>query len=131
VRVAPELYEDIVAHARAEAPNECCGIVASRDGTAVRVYRARNALPTPRYGYVIDPAELLRIYQEIERQGLEVGIIYHSHPRSEPYPSQADINLATWPDALYVIVGLAGGEPEVRAYTIRGGEVAEAELTVG
>ncbi len=130
MRLAPELYADIVAHAREEAPNECCGIVASRDGVAVRVYRARNGLQTPRYGYVIDPPELLRIYQDIERRGLEVGIIYHSHPRSEPYPSQADINLATWPDALYLIVGLAAGEPEVRAYTIRDGEVAEAELTI-
>ena len=67
---------------------------------------------------------------EIEDSGLELGAIYHSHTRSEPYPSQTDINLAFYPDAAYVIVGVAGEEPEVRAFTIRDGNVAAAELTV-
>jgi proteasome lid subunit RPN8/RPN11 len=68
---------------------------------------------------------------EIEDAGLDLGAIYHSHTRSAPYPSQTDINLAFYPDALYLIVGLAGGEPELRAFEIRDGIVAEAELSVG
>ena len=65
---------------------------------------------------------------EIEDSGLELGAIYHSHPRTEPYPSQTDINLAFYPEAVYVIVGLGDGEPDVRAFQIRDGRVEDAEL---
>jgi proteasome lid subunit RPN8/RPN11 len=66
----------------------------------------------------------------IDDAGLDLGAIYHSHTRSAPYPSQTDINLAFYPDTLYIIIGLAGHDPEVRAYTIRDGKVADAVLTV-
>jgi proteasome lid subunit RPN8/RPN11 len=129
MRIAPDLYAEMIDHARAEAPNECCGMIGSRDGQVVRLYRATNAAASP-LRYEIDGAEQIRIYNEIEDAGLELGAIYHSHTRTEPYPSQTDINLAFYPDSLYVIVGLAGPEPDVRAFTIRDGEVAEAELIV-
>src|ERR1700683_3933880 len=122
MRIATELYDEIVAHAREEAPNECCGMIASRNGDAVKVYRAINAAASP-LRYEIDGAEQYRIQMEIEDADLELGAIYHSHTRTEPYPSQTDINLAFYPDAVYVIVGLAGGEPDGRGYLIRGGEV--------
>jgi proteasome lid subunit RPN8/RPN11 len=67
---------------------------------------------------------------DIDDAGHDLGAIYHSHTRSKPYPSQTDINLAFYPEALYVIVGLAGEEPEVRAFAIRDGQVTEAELEV-
>src|SRR5438128_11564977 len=127
MRIARELYDDMVAHARADAPNECCGMVASREGEAVRVYRAENAAASP-LRYEIEGSEQYRIQMAIEDAGLDLGIIYHSHTRSEPYPSQTDINLAFYPEALYVIVGLAAEEPDVQAYTICDGRVAEAEL---
>jgi proteasome lid subunit RPN8/RPN11 len=130
MRISSELHDEIVAHARSEAPNECCGMIASRDGDAVRVYRARNAAASP-LKYELDPAEQFRIQAEIEDSGLELGAIYHSHTRSEPYPSQTDINLAFYPDSLYVIVGLASEPPRVRAFAICDGEVREAELAVG
>jgi proteasome lid subunit RPN8/RPN11 len=129
MRIARDLYDAMIAHARADAPDECCGMVASRDGEAVRIYRAENAAHSP-LRYEIDGAEQYRIQMEIEDSDLDLGAIYHSHTRSAPYPSQTDINLAFYPDALYVIVGLAGDEPEVRAYEIRDGKVAEAELSV-
>ncbi len=116
-------------HAREEAPNECCGMVAAREGRAVAVHRAVNAAASP-LRYEIDPQDQYRIEMSIEDAGLDLGAIYHSHTRSAPYPSQTDINLAFHPQALYVIVGLAGDEPELRAYTIAGGTVSEAELTV-
>jgi proteasome lid subunit RPN8/RPN11 len=129
MRIAPELYDEIVAHAREEAPNECCGMIASRDGQAVRVYRAENAAASP-LRYEIDGAEQFRIQMQIEDAELDLGAIYHSHTRSEPYPSQTDINLAFYPESLYVIVGLADGDPVVRAFTIRDGQVSEAQLLV-
>jgi proteasome lid subunit RPN8/RPN11 len=130
MRIARELYDEIVAHARADAPNECCGMIASRDGEAVKIYRATNTAASP-LRYEIDGREQYRIQMEIDDAGHDLGAIYHSHTRSEPYPSQTDINLAFYPDALYVIVGLAGDEPHVRAYRIRDGQVADADLTVG
>ena len=129
MRIPQALLDEMVAHARADAPNECCGMVASRDGEAVKVYRAGNAAASP-LRYEIDGAEQYRIQMAIEDAGHELGAIYHSHTRSAPYPSQTDINLAFYPDAVYVIVGLAGDEPEVRAYEIRDGHVTEADLEV-
>lgn len=123
------LYDEIVAHARAEAPNECCGMVASSGGEAVKVFPAANAAASP-LRYEIDGAEQYRIQMEIDDAGLDLGAIYHSHTRSEPYPSQTDINLAFYPESIYVIVGLADAEPDVRAFSIRDGRVAEAELVV-
>jgi proteasome lid subunit RPN8/RPN11 len=78
----------------------------------------------------MDGMEQYRIQTAIDDAGLSLGAIYHSHTRSAPYPSQTDINLAFYPEALYLIVGLAGPEPEVRAYTIVDGEVAEQALEV-
>lgn len=129
MNISRQLYQDIIAHAQAEAPNECCGMVAARDGEAVRVYRAKNAAASP-LRYEIDGAEQYRIQMEIYDEGLDLGAIYHSHTRSEPYPSQTDVNLAFYPDAMYMIVGLGNGDPQVCAYTIREGRVSEAELIV-
>ncbi len=130
MRIPATLYEEIIGHAREEAPNECCGMVATRDGEAVKVYRATNAAASP-LRYEIDGAEQYRIQMDIEDAGLELGAIYHSHTRTAPYPSQTDINLAFYPDSLYLIVGLADpGTPELRGYTIRDGRVDEAELVL-
>ncbi len=129
MRIGSDLYAQMIEHARAEAPNECCGMIGSRNGDAVSLHRATNAAASP-LRYEIDGAEQIRIYNQIEDAGLELGAIYHSHTRTDPYPSQTDISLAFYPDSLYVIVGLAGTDPNVRAYTIRDGEVAEAELIV-
>lgn len=129
MRIDRGLFQQMVAQARAEAPNECCGMIASRDGMAVAVHPAVNKAASP-LRYEIDGLEQYRIQMEIEDAGLDLGAIYHSHTRSAPYPSQTDINLAFYPDALYVIVGLSGEDAEVRAYTIRDGQVAEVGLEV-
>jgi proteasome lid subunit RPN8/RPN11 len=104
-------------------------MIASRDGEAVAVHRARNAAASP-LRYEMEGMEQYRIQSAIDDAGLELGAIYHSHTRSAPYPSQTDINLAFYPEALYVIVGVAGGEPDVRAFAIAGGRVDERALEV-
>jgi [CysO sulfur-carrier protein]-S-L-cysteine hydrolase len=129
MKLSRALYDEMVEHARAEAPNECCGMVATSNGEAIKVYPAVNAAASP-LRYEIDGAEQYRIQMDIDDAGHDLGAIYHSHTRSKPYPSQTDINLAFYPEALYVIVGLAGEEPEVRAFEIRDGQVTEAELEV-
>jgi [CysO sulfur-carrier protein]-S-L-cysteine hydrolase len=129
VRIPKDLYERMVDHAREEAPNECVGMIAARDGQAIKLYRATNAAASP-LRYEIDGSEQYRIQMQIYDEDLDLGAIYHSHTRTEPYPSQTDINLAFYPEALYVIVGVAGEEAEVRAFTIRDGRVEDAELVV-
>jgi [CysO sulfur-carrier protein]-S-L-cysteine hydrolase len=129
MRVARSMLDRIVAQAREEAPNECCGIVGTRDGRAVTLYRLRNAAASP-LRYEIDPREQLRTFEALDEAGLEAGIIYHSHTRSAPLPSQTDINLAFYPDALYLIVGVAERDDDVRAWRIVDGQVAEAPLEI-
>jgi [CysO sulfur-carrier protein]-S-L-cysteine hydrolase len=130
MRIARELYDEIVSHARAEAPNECCGIVGSRDGDAAKVYPATNAEASP-FRFVIDAREQLDIHNRIEAAELDLGAIYHSHTRTEPKPSQTDINFSkAWPEVLWIIVGLAGREVDVRTWRIDDGKVSEAELVV-
>ena len=129
MRISRQLLDDVIAHARADAPNECCGMIASRDGEAVAVHRARNTAASP-FRYEMDGMEQYRIQTEIEDAGHELGAIYHSHTRSAPEPSQTDINLAFYPEALYVIVGLKSPVPDVRAWRIVDGQVSEGVLEV-
>lgn len=130
MRITRELYDRIVAHARAEAPNECCGIVATRDGHAREVFEATNKFASP-LRFEIDEQDLIRIWRAVDAADLEIGAIYHSHTRTAPEPSQTDINgAAQWPGALWIIVGLADGEPDVRTWAIEDGRVSPAELVV-
>ncbi len=129
MQIARELYGQLIAHARAEAPNECCGMIATLAGRAVALHPAENAAASP-LRYEIEPLQLLELTTAIDDAGHELGAIYHSHTRTAPEPSQTDINLAFYPDALYLIVGLADEQPDVRAWRIVGGEVSEAELLV-
>lgn len=132
MRIAEDLVAQMVAHAREDAPNECCGVIAVRDGSpreAVTVHRAENTAASP-LRFEIDGMEVLRLIDEIEGEGLEMGAIYHSHTRTAPYPSQTDINFAAgWPGVEWVIIGVADpDEPEVRSYLIDGPSVQEVSL---
>jgi proteasome lid subunit RPN8/RPN11 len=130
MRIPRALYDEMVAHAQADAPNECCGMVGARGDEAVKVYRADNTAASP-LKFVIDPGELYETYTAIEDEGLDFGAIYHSHTRTEPYPSQTDINFAKgWPGVQWLIFGLAGDEPTARIYEIRDGEVVEHPVQV-
>ncbi len=128
MRLAPELLDRIVEHARRDAPNECCGLVGVRDGEAFEVYETANSEASP-FRFNIDGRELFRAIQQIEDAGGELGAVYHSHTRSEPVPSQTDITFAAnWPGIEWIIVGLADGEPDVRSFVIDGGDVQQVEL---
>jgi proteasome lid subunit RPN8/RPN11 len=131
VRISREQLDELVAHARAEAPNECCGVIAMRDGATEQVYPAANAAASP-LRYELDSRDLLRIFNEMDERDQELGAIYHSHTRSAAYPSQTDINLALYPDALYVIVSLADPDtPDVKAFSIVDRQVEEVTLEIG
>jgi proteasome lid subunit RPN8/RPN11 len=126
MQISQAQFDEVIAHAQADAPNECCGYMRLTDGTVDEVFRAENLRNSP-YGYEIDPKSLLAA-NDLDDDGHGVAI-YHSHPRSPAEPSQTDINLALYPHWLYVIVSLAG-EPEMRAWRITDGRVEEEPVTV-
>jgi len=136
VRLPRALAEELVAHARADLPNECCGMIAGNDGVATRVHRAANTESSP-FMYVMEPREQLRIMDEIDASGDDLLAIYHSHTRSAAYPSRTDVELAFFPDTLYLIVSLADREtPEIRAFRIargapEGEQIAEEPVEIG
>jgi proteasome lid subunit RPN8/RPN11 len=126
MKIAPELLSEIVEHALRDAPNECCGLIAIDGDTAVEVITGENVEASP-FRFEIDTKTLLRS-AAIEDAGHRIGI-YHSHTRSEPYPSQTDVNQAAlWPGSEWLIVGLAGGEPVVRSYLIADGVIQEVAV---
>ena len=118
MRLPRELARELVAHATEDLPNECCGMIAGRDGTALRVLRAANTESSP-FMYVMDPQEQLRMMDEIDDAGDDLLAVYHSHTRSVAYPSRTDVELAFFPGTLYLIVSLADRDaPEIRAFRI-------------
>lgn len=131
MRISQDLIDQIVAHSRDDMPNECCGLMGGSAEEFASVHRARNAAETW-LRYELHPTDQLRIMNRLEEDGEELTGIYHSHTKSEAYPSQTDINLAeAWPDPLYLICSLADdANPVVRAFEIREGGVEEVDLDV-
>jgi proteasome lid subunit RPN8/RPN11 len=129
MKIAPALLQQVVDHAVREAPNECCGFVWLRDGVAIEVVEVENTTPSP-FRFEIGSRDLLRL-ADADDEGLG-AIIYHSHTRSAPQPSQTDINFAVnWPGVEWLIVGTAGDAPEVRNWRIDpDGTVTEVEVEV-
>jgi [CysO sulfur-carrier protein]-S-L-cysteine hydrolase len=135
VRLDVDLVEAIVAHARAEDPNEACGLVigdrpAADGGVALRFEPARNKAASP-YRYEIHPDDLLRLTIETDDAGEVFWAIVHSHVRSPARPSPTDVGLALYPDALYLLVSLAEDEPAFGAFRIVEGAIHPVEILVG
>jgi proteasome lid subunit RPN8/RPN11 len=120
-------WDELIEHAREEAPNECCGYARLDDGHVTQVVRGQNTRLSP-YGFDLDGPSLLAA-NELDADGHGVAV-YHSHPRSPAEPSEQDKNLAQYPHWLYFIVSL-DGEPHVRAWRIVDGRVEEEALEVG
>lgn len=135
MKIERALLDEIVAHARRDAPNECCGLVLGRDGAATSARALENLAASP-FRFDIDGRELLDVAfdDDADGDGEKLTAIYHSHTRSAPYPSQTDVNFAAgWPGVEWLIVGIpkaAGAEPEVRSYLIEDGVIREVELEV-
>jgi proteasome lid subunit RPN8/RPN11 len=130
VRISQALVDEMVAHAREDLPNECCGMIGGRDGSATRVVRVENAAASP-LRYEMDPQGQFDALKAIEAEGEDLLGIYHSHTRSAAYPSQTDVNQAVaWPEQVYVIVSLAEEEPDVKAYDLKELKIADVPLDV-
>ncbi len=121
--------DEVIAHARAGLPNEACGILAGTDGRVERFFPAESDEPSPYY-YRIESRDQIRIMNEIDDAGLDLVGIYHSHVSSPAYPSRTDAEQAFWPDAVYVIVSLAGGDAVMKGYKIADMVPAEEPLEI-
>ncbi len=135
IHLSPELIEAIVDHARAEDPNEACGLVigdrpAADGGTARRFEATRNKAASP-YRYEIHPDDLLRLTIATDDADEVFWAIVHSHVRSPAAPSPTDVGLAFYPDAIYLLVSLAEEEPALGAFRIVDGVIHRIEILVG
>jgi proteasome lid subunit RPN8/RPN11 len=128
--IASDLLQQIVAHALRDAPDECCGFVFLRGGVAEEVVPVENIAHSP-FRFEVGPSDLLTLAEVGDEDGRS-AIIYHSHTRSAPRPSQTDVNFAAnWPGVEWLIVGVADAEPEVRNWRIDpDGTVTEVEVRV-
>jgi proteasome lid subunit RPN8/RPN11 len=114
----PQL-EKIFAYAQEAAPAECCGLIGGEKGHATSLYPLRNVAADVQVSYEAAPKDLFSAQRQMRERGEELLAIYHSHPRSsEPAPSETDVRLAYYPQAVYFIVGLGGPHPVIRAFRI-------------
>ena len=132
LRIPQGIYDQIVAHARRDHPDEACGVVAGPEGSdrPVRFVPMLNAARSPTF-YEFDSADLLALYKELDANDEEPVVIYHSHTATEAYPSRTDISYASEPNAHYVLVSTREpGETEFRSFRIVDGSVTEEPVEV-
>ena len=130
--ISRELRDQIVAHARADHPDEACGVLAGPAGSdrPARFIPMTNAERSPTF-YRFDSAEQFRVWREMDDNDEEPVVIYHSHTATEAYPSRTDVSYASEPGAHYVLVSTRDEqETEFRSYRIVDGEVTEEPVTV-
>ena len=119
--LSSDLIDQIVQHARAAAPEECCGILIGRGDGVNAAVAARNIADRPTARFLIDPKNHLDALRDARRRGLDVVGFYHSHPRSAAEPSPVDVAEASYPNHLFLIVGLGTPRPDVRLYRFADG----------
>lgn len=124
-----DVYAALVEHARSDAPYEVCGLLAGEGGAFRRHYPIPNAARSMTY-YSMDPKAMLHAMNDMDDEDWDLLAIYHSHTHTEAFPSKTDVELAVYPDAVYLIISLQDPEPVIRAFDIRDGKITERVLTV-
>jgi [CysO sulfur-carrier protein]-S-L-cysteine hydrolase len=132
LRVPRQIYDQIVAHARRDHPDEACGVVAGPAGSdrPERFIPMTNAARSPTF-YEFDSTEQFQVWKEMDDNDEEPVVLYHSHTATEAYPSRTDVSYASEPGAHYVLVSTRDPEKtEFRSYRIENGNVTEEPVTV-
>lgn len=124
-----DLYDAMLDHLFAACPQEGCGLLATEGERAVRLFPGAN-LAASATSYTMDPREVLGALLEIEARGWRLGAIFHSHPDGPAWPSATDLREAYYPEALTVIVSLAGPAPRAAAFALGDGVAREAPLLI-
>ena len=126
------IVDKIVAHARADHPDEACGVVAGAEGSdrPARFIAMTNSARSPTF-YQFDSTEQFQVWREMDDRDEEPVVIYHSHTATEAYPSRTDISLAQEPGAHYVLVSTRDpGDAEFRSFRIVDGAVTEEAVQI-
>jgi len=124
-------FDIIVEHARKEFPNEACGILAGRDEKVEKVYTMANIDKSPTT-YFMEPKDQFGVFKEMREKGLELLGIYHSHVSTRAYPSFHDVEMAFYPEALYLIISLEDFDhPDIRAFEIKDRKIEERDIEIG
>jgi len=120
IQLRREHLEAMIEHARQAAPAECCGLIGGiHQDRAKTLYPLRNVTANPELGYEAAPEDLFAAQRQMREYGEELLAIYHSHPRAvDPSPSETDVRQAYYPSATYLIIGLGGDGPVVKAFNI-------------
>ncbi len=130
IRIRAEILEEMIRHARREPEIECCGLLAGKDGVITQIFPTKNALASATT-YEIAPQELFQLFRRLREEGLQHLGQYHSHLRSENFPSATDIAQAYYPEQPYFIVSPGPGAPNpVRAFLIHDGNVQELKIEI-
>lgn len=117
IRIPKPIFQGMIEHARRESPLECCGILSGKDKTVEKVFELRNSEEST-IRYSMPPLEQLRVFEEMEKEAMEMIAIYHSHPHTIPFPSETDVKLAFYPDVSSVIISLKEEDPVIKAFQI-------------
>jgi [CysO sulfur-carrier protein]-S-L-cysteine hydrolase len=129
ISIPREVLNQIIAHAKADLPNEACGYLAGNDGQITASYALTNVDHSPEH-FSFDPAEQFNTVKDARKKGLQIIANYHSHPETPSRPSQEDIRLAFDPDISYFIISLAEAIPVVKSFRIVNGTVTNEELII-
>ena len=130
LEISGDLLQRIIGHARREYPLEGCGILAGKNGKTTKFYPMTNAEKSSSC-YLMEPEEQLRVLQEIEKEGLEVSAIFHSHPHTAAFPSQRDVDYAFYPDSLILIISLMEKKvPQIGAFQIEKGKIEKKAIKI-
>lgn len=141
-QIPKTIVDEMMAHAQAEAPNECCGLLSGKEGVVSEIDKIGNlpsdnpaivdlkVPPDRRFRYVMDPKEQLEAFKKMRKNGTELLAIYHSHPHSPAYPSATDVRLAFYTDVYYIIISLEKEKPVVSAFRIVDQKITEATFEI-
>ncbi len=130
LEIPRHIFEDMLEQARAEAPTECCGILAGRDGRAEKLYKMANAEHRCDH-FMMEPEQQFEAIKDIRSSSLDMLAIYHSHPETPAWPSAEDIRLALTPNVVYVILSLQPNDgPAMKGFQIEDGTVGEVPIDV-
>ena len=130
LEIPRHIFEDMLEQARAEAPVECCGILAGRDGRAQKLYKMENAERRCDH-FMMEPRQQFEVLKDIRSSSLDMLAIYHSHPETPARPSAEDIRLALTPNVAYVILSLQSDNgPAVKGFQIDDGTVTKVPVRI-
>ena len=142
LEIPRRLYEALVAQARTELPNECCGLLAGTIdsqgvkpgqpavGRVVERYPLVNATASPTR-YESEPRSMFEAIRDMRRRGIDVLAVYHSHPTTAPVPSRTDLQRNYSPDVMNLIVSLQNGEARMAAWWLAEHDYRAAEWVMG